>query len=420
MIRNRRAQPRHLPAPWSSLAWLLAVLSPSFATSALAGEPVETLIGRIALPDDQNMASVELRFLNMGPAPAAMPLPDRVEALVEQDGAARRLWLRRAPGVPETVEIAPGGFAQARYQLAASDMAEGSLLSIPAWNSPQVALHGAAASRMAAVSPVPVPPPPPPPGTPVPPPVAPPADRSAGNAFIGNLAPYEPIYAVYGPGTNTDARLQLSFEYRLFGSRDAAHLPSSWRDGLHFAYTQRMFWDLGANSMPFRNIDYQPEIIYVTPTRMLKNGMSLALQGGLRHESNGRDGDASRSINSFYVAPMAAFSLGEERRLLVAPRLTFYVGDKSDNPDIVRYRGHAGLFLQVGDDDGLRLSTNSRFNFGSGKGAINADLSYPLPRLLGGGPDLYLFAQGFAGYGENLLDYNRSITRLRIGFALVR
>jgi outer membrane phospholipase A len=254
----------------------------------------------------------------------------------------------------------------------------------------------------------------------VPPPVAPPADRSAGNAFIGNLAPYEPIYAVYGPGTNTDARLQLSFEYRLFGSRDAAHLPSSWRDGLHFAYTQRMFWDLGANSMPFRNIDYQPELIYVTPTRMLKNGMSLALQGGLRHESNGRDGDASRSINSFYVAPMAAFSLGEERRLLVAPRLTFYVGDKSDNPDIVRYRGHAGLFLQVGDDDGLRLSTNSRFNFGSGKGAINADLSYPLPRLLGGGPDLYLFAQGFAGYGENLLDYNRSITRLRIGFALVR
>lgn len=322
--------------------------------------------------------------------------------------------------MPETVEIAPGGFAQARYQLAASDMAKGALLSIPAWNSPQVALHGAAGSQMAAASPVPVPPPPPPPGTPVPPPVAPPADRSAGNAFIGNLAPYEPIYAVYGPGTNTDARLQLSFEYRLFGSRDAAHLPSSWRDGLHFAYTQRMFWDLGANSMPFRNIDYQPEIIYVTPTRMLKNGMSLALQGGLRHESNGRDGDASRSINSVYVAPMAAFSLGEERRLLVAPRLTFYVGDKSDNPDIVRYRGHAGLFLQVGDDDGLRLSTNSRFNFGSGKGAINADLSYPLPRLLGGGPDLYLFAQGFAGYGENLLDYNRSITRLRIGFALVR
>src|SRR3546814_12997970 len=64
----------------------------------------------------------------------------------------------------------------------------------------------------------------------------------------------------------------------------------------------------------------------------------------------------------------------------------------------------AGLFMEVGEDNGLRLSTSTRFNFGSGKGAVNADLSYPLPRLLGGGPDLYLFAQSFYGYGENLLD----------------
>src|SRR3546814_13202536 len=76
--------------------------------------------------------------------------------------------------------------------------------------------------------------------------------------------------------------------------------------------------------------------------------------------------------------------------------------------------------MEVGEDNGLRLSTSTRFNFGSGKGAVNADLSYPLPRLLGGGPDLYLFAQSFYGYGENLLDYNRRTRRLRIGVALVR
>jgi len=51
---------------------------------------------------------------------------------------------------------------------------------------------------------------------------------------------------------------------------------------------------------------------------------------------------------------------------------------------------------------------------------VNGELSYPLPGLLGGGPDVYLFVQGFVGYGENLLDYNRSKTRLRAGFALVR
>ncbi|WP_330217100.1 phospholipase A [Sphingobium lactosutens] len=250
--------------------------------------------------------------------------------------------------------------------------------------------------------------------------VQPPFDRRPGNAFIANLAPYEPIYGVYGPGTNSEARLQISFKYRLFGVKHGEDARPSWRNGLYFAYTQRMFWDLGSDSAPFRNIDFQPELIYTTPSSMLTSGVSVAAQAGIRHESNGRDGSDSRSINSIYVMPMAALPLMGNYSLVVAPKLSIYVGDKSDNPDIVRYRGHAGLFMEVGDDEGLRLSTSARLNFGSGKGAINADLSYPLPRLLGGGPDVYLFVQSFHGYGENLLDYNRRTSRLRIGFALVR
>ena len=117
---------------------------------------------------------------------------------------------------------------------------------------------------------------------------------------------------------------------------------------------------------------------------------------------------------------MAAFSLNGDTRLTVAPRAWFYAGDLSDNPDIRRYRGNAGLFVEIGEENGLRLSTSSRFNFGSGKGSIAADLSYPLRRLLGGGPDFYLFGQTFTGYGENLLDYTRRMKRLRIGLALVR
>jgi outer membrane phospholipase A len=105
---------------------------------------------------------------------------------------------------------------------------------------------------------------------------------------------------------------------------------------------------------------------------------------------------------------------------MVAPRAWFYAGDLSDNPDIRRYRGNTGLFVEIGEENGLRLSTSSRFNLGSGKGAISGDLSYPLRRLLGGGPDFYLFAQSFTGYGENLLDYNKRVNRLRLGVALVR
>jgi outer membrane phospholipase A len=247
----------------------------------------------------------------------------------------------------------------------------------------------------------------------------PPSDRTVGNAFLENLSANEPIYAVYGPGTNSEARIQLSFKYQLFGSQ-ARQGRRAWSDGFYFAYTQRMFWDLGADSSPFRNIDFQPEVFYVTPPKALSDKTTLSAQVGVRHESNGRDGDFSRSLNTVYVAPMAAFSLGDGIRLTVAPRAWFYAGDLSDNPDIRRYRGNTGLFVEIGEENGLRLSTSSRVNLGSGKGSIAADLSYPLRRILGGGPDFYLFGQTFTGYGENLLDYNRRTTRLRIGVALVR
>lgn len=380
---------------------------------AHAGEPVEVLIGSISRREADGTTPVELRFLNTGSGSTTVALPDRVNARIAVAGRQDSVTLERGADTPAALNLAPGAFAKARYRLAAGAVADGALLSIPQWQTAEVALHLPSNAQLATAAPVPG-------SAPTAPASGPPADRSVGNAFTGNLAPYEPIYAVYGPGTDTEARIQISFEYHLFGSRGAKDLPSSWRDGLHFAYTQRMFWDLRAKSMPFRNIDYQPEIIYITPAKTLDNGVSLALQGGLRHESNGRDGEDSRSVNTAYLAPMAAIPLHGNWRLLVAPRLSFYLGDKSDNPDIVRYRGHTGLFLQVGDPEGLRISTNTRFNFDSGKGAVNTEVSYPLPRLLGGGPDFYLFAQGFAGYGENLLDYNRSITRLRLGFALVR
>jgi phospholipase A1 len=389
---------------------------------AFAQDGIETLIGQVA-PDAQGGAQVAIRLLNTGTAEATAALPETVEARLARSGAfgaGRTVLLHRDPGGPAVLAIAPGRFASARYRLAADGVEEGALLSVPAWGGQSVVLVAAAPSvaapdaapQVAAGTTSPETPPPVP-ATP------PPSDRTVGNAFLANLSAYEPIYAVYGPGTDDEARIQLSFRYQLFGSR-AREAGKSLGDGLYFAYTQRMFWDLGAKSSPFRNIDFQPEVFYVTPPKALSDAATVSAQIGMRHESNGRDGVYSRSLNTVYIAPMAAFSLGGDVRLTVAPRAWFYAGDLSDNPDIRRYRGNTGLSVEIGEENGLRLSTSSRFNLASGKGAISADLSYPLRRLLGGGPDFYLFGQSFTGYGENLLDYNRRVTRLRVGVALVR
>ncbi len=399
---------------------LLAGAAIALAPAAHAAPGTDFLIRDVGERDADGFVLVDLRLLDEGNEPQSVVLPDRVEARIGMAGESRTVWLERASDVPGNLTIAPGGFQRARYRFSppAGQPLDGANLTVPAWgarpiaialrpvaDTPQLAQTGDGPRPPAAEAVEAAPPP---------------SDRAAGNAFLSNLSAYEPIYAVYGPGTNSAARIQISFKYQLFGSRRTEGLPRSWRDGLHFAYTQRMFWDLGAHSSPFRNIDYQPELFYLTPSATLSSGVSLSAQGGIRHESNGRDGASSRSINSLYIAPMAAFPLGGGYSLSIAPRLSLFVGDKSDNPDIRRYRGNTALFMEVGEEDGLRLSASTRFNFSSGKGAVSADLSYPLPRLLGGGPDFYLFGQSFIGYGENLLDYDRRTTRLRIGVALVR
>src|SRR3546814_19040239 len=92
-----------------------------------------------------------------------------------------------------------------------SDLLVKAMVSIPAWSTQEVVLapivktatHEAENRSN--------------PNAPILPP--PPTDRKAGNAFVDNLDLYEPIYAVYGPGTDSEARIQLSFKYRLFGDR---------------------------------------------------------------------------------------------------------------------------------------------------------------------------------------------------------
>ena len=393
-------------------AVLLSTVQPD---AALAAAVVETLIGHVEEGQDGE-ARIDVRLLNLGRDAAEVSVPERVGARLvppSTSGGGRMVTLRRDAATPAMVTIDANSFATARYRLEGRNLQKGDVISVPAWGEQSITFMAA-------------------PPTPLPsaqdqvvqiagslPVTPPPSDRTVGNAFLENLSAYEPIYAVYGPGTNSEARLQISFKYQLFG-REAREGRRALSDGFYFAYTQRMFWDLGADSSPFRNIDFQPEVFYVAPPKALGDKATLSAQIGLRHESNGRPGASSRSLNTVYLAPMAAFSLNGDTRLTVAPRAWFYAGDLSDNPDIRRYRGNAGLFVEIGEENGLRLSTSSRFNFGSGKGSIAADLSYPLRRLLGGGPDFYLFGQTFTGYGENLLDYNRRMKRLRIGLALVR
>lgn len=388
-------------------AIVATLFAASFFAMAAVAAPVQMLVGAITPTPDPESLDVEIVAVNSGGT--GFVVPDGLSALLT-DGVTERVVVLERVGTAHirTDTVQPGGFSRSVYRLKVPGDLTGRAmtLSLPNMSAARYAFDRAPAMT-AAASPT----------------HAPPQLVSTkpedGNAFLANLSAYAPIYAVYGPGTNSDARLQISFKYQFFGTPGSVGRGQPWENGVHFAYTQRMFWNLGPDSSPFRSVDFMPELFYLVPAARVSDRLTLGGQVGFRHESNGRAGIDSRSLNMLYVQPVATVPLGDYT-VTAGPRLWLYTGSLKDNPDVKRYRGNAGLMFEIGADHGFRLTTTSRLNLGSGKGAIDAELSYPLDKIVDTNLNLYMFGQAFAGYGENLLDYNRSVKRLRIGIGIVR
>jgi phospholipase A1/A2 len=192
---------------------------------------------------------------------------------------------------------------------------------------------------------------------------------------------------------------------------------------LYFAYSQRSYWSLydADRSRPFRETVYNPEVFYrwAAPRRP-KTGFAWGMDGGYEHESNGRDIPESRSWDRLYVAPYF-----ERRGTALQLKLWYRLpedekdGDDDpkgdDNPDIDDYLGYGELHLYRRFNPDDRLHAMLRFHPGTERGAIQLEYSW---RMNEG--DLFWHAYAFHGYGESLTDYNDSVTRVGIGFALAR
>lgn len=233
-------------------------------------------------------------------------------------------------------------------------------------------------------------------------------DTSAGEAsgFLDRLHPYAPIYGVIGAG-DAGTKLQVSFDFRLLGRADGPHLD--------FAYTQTMLWATDRPSGPIRATSYSPELFVDVPV-----GDNLVVGGGYRHDSNGGGLTDSVDANRLFVRAAKAFDLGNDWRVEVTPMAWFYFGDRGVAADIDRYWGYTSLGLSLGQQGGVKLALTARGNPGTGKGSAEAYLSFPLARISDALPHVYLFGQAYTGYGEALIDYNRSATHLRAGIAFTR
>lgn len=220
---------------------------------------------------------------------------------------------------------------------------------------------------------------------------------------------YKDTYFIVGtkvPGIpnayNSDVKFQISFAIRLTN----AVLP--WNSYLFLSYTQKTFWNVFQESLPMGDINFNPALGWTKPFfNQGRYAGKLTLM--IEHESNGRDGDNSRSWNRVSLAGSALI----DQWLMVHAKIWIPIVDSGNNKDITKY---CGIY-----QSGVVLTTpNRRFTFGvtwvkRANFKLDFNTIWEVSWLVSKKTNINLFAQYYNGYGEDLLHYNQFRSMLRVG-----
>jgi outer membrane phospholipase A len=244
-----------------------------------------------------------------------------------------------------------------------------------------------------------------------------PSGRRASGESEAPLSENDPMYFILGAREGYSARFQLSFKYRLFDTGTGFGREQPWLSSFYFGYTQNSLWDLSSESKAFRDTSYRPHFFWKWDRTDDKTFVD-SFRIGLEHESNGRDGLRSRSINVAFVRPEWHLEFAGGHVLQFTPKVYSYL-EREDNPDIQNYRGHVDWRVRY-DAAGEWVGTGVARRGELGKGSFLLDLSRRSRDLRFGPVGGYFHLQYFNGYGEDILDYNvRRKAQVRIGFAIV-
>jgi len=184
------------------------------------------------------------------------------------------------------------------------------------------------------------------------------------------------------------------------------------------AYTQSSRWQVynAADSRPFRETNYEPEVIFVKPLLLPFAGGNFRMASlAFNHQSNGRALPLSRSWNRIVGALVY-----EKGDWTVEARPWWrWPEDPSsdDNPDISDYAGRGELRITRRFGKHV-LSTQLRHSLRAGSrshGSVQVDYVFPVPWLH---DTLHGQLQLFNGYAESMIDYNVRQTRIGFGFTI--
>jgi len=234
-------------------------------------------------------------------------------------------------------------------------------------------------------------------------------DTSSVNKSPSSPSPNHSVLTPY-PYQRVETKFQFSAKSEIGNYRDLEFMGfRNFR--LWGAFTQQSYWNAFnvANSSPFRESNYEPELIGTFGTGNA-NGWKL-LNLGFSHQSNGRNNPDSRSWNRLYVQG------GWERDdFYIMGRGWWRIPEnpsKDDNPDLTHYAGRADIVAHWSPerDDEIILLLRSNLDPHSHKGFLQLDWASPFK--IGRSSQLNL--QLTSGYADSLIDYNHWQTTIGIG-----
>ncbi|MDT8895749.1 phospholipase A [Halomonas sp. I1] len=211
-------------------------------------------------------------------------------------------------------------------------------------------------------------------------------------------------------GADAD-RMEMQFQFSAKFELADEWLPAG--GDLYFGYTQRSWWQAYNTdaSSPFRETNYEPEIFADFDNDWAFAGWTnIHNRVSLNHQSNGRSGDLSRSWNRVILT---STFVNDDWAVSLAPFWRIPESAKDDdNPDIKDYVGYGDITVARRLFDDHEASLMWRGNPDSGHMGAQVDYSWPLFGKIRG------HVQYFHGYGDSLIDYDRSVHRLGVGFSL--
>ena len=206
------------------------------------------------------------------------------------------------------------------------------------------------------------------------------------------------------PYNNVEAKFQVSFKTKLVQG-------IFWGKGdIWLGYTQKAHWQVFNTDLSrvFRELNYEPEIIFKYPIRWKFFGGHFRSVGfSFNHQSNGRDLPNSRSWNRII------FHMGYQNNdWIITLNPWIRMEDEEDeNPNIKKYIGNGEI--------------NVAYNYH--RHQFYSIITHPFDQIKGGSIQLnYVFplkghlrghVQVFEGYGETLIDYNFRQTTVGFGIS---